>query len=99
MIKISDVQHIAHLARIKLTDEELIKYREDLALILDYFDILKEVNTDAVEPMTRSVYHENVVREDIPQREDSDVISRMMQLVPAMKDGFLKVKEILKREA
>jgi len=95
MIRASDVQHIAHLARIKLTDDELIKYREDFALILDYFDILQEVDTDNIEPMTHSAYHENIARADIPQSVDPDVISHMMQLMPAVKDGFLKVKTIL----
>ena len=95
MIKASDVQRIAHLARIKLTEDELIKYREDFALILDYFDILKEVDTDNVEPMTHSVYHENIARADIPQNVDPDVISHMIRLMPAVKDGFLKVKKIL----
>ena len=63
------------------------------------FDILKEVNTENVEPMTHLVHHENVAREDIAQPEHPKVIMRMMQLVPALKDGFVKVKESLKREA
>jgi len=95
MISKEEVQHIAKLARLRLEEDEAAKYQQDLSQILDYFDILKEVNTDSVEPMTHSVHHENIAREDVPQREDPDVISRMMQLLPAMKGGFLKVKTIL----
>jgi|ETNmetMinimDraft_2_1059921.scaffolds.fasta_scaffold128453_2 aspartyl-tRNA(Asn)/glutamyl-tRNA(Gln) amidotransferase subunit C len=94
MIDKEQAAHIAKLARLQLKEEEVLKYQQDLSQILDYFDILKEVNTDNVEPMTHSVHHENVAREDIPQREHPDIILRMMQLVPAMKDGFLKVRTI-----
>ena len=95
MIDKEQVAHIAKLARLQLKEEEIAKYQQDLSSILDYFDILKEVNTNSVEPMTHSVHHENIAREDISQREDPDVISRMMQLMPDTKDRFLKVKTIL----
>lgn len=95
MIDRTQVLHIAKLARLQLQEEEVRLYQRDLSQILDYFDILKEVHTDGVEPMTHSVRHENIARKDIPKREDPDVISRMMQLTPALKDGFLKVKAIL----
>ena len=95
MISKEQVRHIAKLARLQLQEEEVTQYQQDLSLILDYFDILKEVDTDNVEPMTHSVYHENIARADIPQSADPDVISHMMRLMPAVKDGFLKVKTIL----
>ena len=95
MIDKKQVQRIATLARLKLTDKEVLQYQQDLSQILDYFDILKEVNTESVEPMTHSVRHENVVREDIARPERPDIVQRMMQLLPVAKDGFLKVKAIL----
>lgn len=94
MINKEQVQHIAKLARLQLKEEEVLQYQQDLSLILDYFDILKEVDTKNTQPMTHSVEHENIAREDVPQREEPDVILRMMQLLPAVKDGFLKVKAI-----
>lgn len=96
MISKEEVQHIAKLARIKLTDDELEKYRVDFAQILDYFNMLSEVETKDVQPMTHSVQKESIAREDIPKREQPDIIYRMMQLIPVIKDGFLQVKEILK---
>jgi len=99
MIEKEQVSHIAKLARLQLREEEIAQYQQDLSLILDYFDILKEVNTDNIEPMIHSVSHENIARKDVPQRADPGVIFGMMRLMPALKDGFLKVKEILKREA
>jgi len=94
MIDKEQVQHIAKLARLQLKEEEVVRYQQDLSQILDYFGILEEVNTENVEPMTHFVHHENIAREDVSQREDPAIISRIMQLAPAMKDGFLKVKAI-----
>jgi len=95
MIDKEQVKHIAKLARLRLKEDEVAKYQQDLSEILDYFSILKKVNTEGTEPMTHSIHHENVAREDVPVRERPDVIYRMIQLVPFVKDGFLKVKAIL----
>lgn len=94
MISKEQVKHIAKLARLQLKEEEVARYQQDLSQILDYFGILREVNTKDVEPMTHSVKLESVSREDIPARERPEVIQRLIQLFPAAKEGFLKVKAI-----
>lgn len=95
MIDKEQVMHIAKLARLELKEEEIAKYQQDLSEILDYFDTLKKVNADDVEPMIHSVAQENIVRDDIGIKEDVAIISRMTQLVFSIKDGFVKVKTIL----
>ncbi|MDP4007074.1 MAG: Asp-tRNA(Asn)/Glu-tRNA(Gln) amidotransferase subunit GatC [bacterium] len=95
MIEKKQVQHIAQLARLTLNEKEEVQYQQDLSQILDYFDILQKVETKSIVPMTHAVPLENVVREDIPKREKADVVLRMTQLMPILKDGFLKVKTIL----
>ena len=92
MIDKAQVRHIAKLARLQLKEKEVEQYQQDLSQILDYFDILKEVNTESVEPMTHSVRHENIMREDNPKRERPEVIELMLKAMPAMQNGFLKVK-------
>ena len=94
MIDKEQVKHIAKLPRLQLKEEEVAAYQQDLSQILDYFDILKEVNTESVKPMTHSVYHENIAREDNPKRERPEVIERMIRSMPKVQDGFLKVKSI-----
>jgi len=95
MITKEQVEHIAKLSRIKLTDTEVEKYQQDLSEVLDYFDILKQANTKGIEPMTHLVLNENEAREDVSRREDPKIIVALLKLVPFMKEGFLKVKTIL----
>ena len=93
MISKEEVEHIAKLARIQLRDEEIQKFQTDLASVLDYFDVLNEVDVSGVEPMTHSVILENVKRKDESQKTGLEVA--LLSMAPAKKDGFLKVKSIL----
>lgn len=95
MISKQDVQHIAKLARIKLTEEEIKKFGADLSSILDYFKMLKEVDTDKVEPTFHpSEIKENVMREDKAKPDNkADVLIKQ---APAEKDRYIKVKAVFK---
>ena len=95
MIDKEQVQRIATLARLKLQEQEVETYQQELSQVLDYFDTLQKVDTDKVEPMTHSTGQENISREDEAQSEKPDVVERIMELVPHAKEGFLKVKSIL----
>ena len=95
MIEKKQVQHIATLARLKLTDEEVLVYQKDLSEVLDYFDILQSVNTENIEPMIHSIVQENVAREDIGVQDEPEITMAIMKLAPFVTDGFLKVKTIL----
>ncbi|MBI5172988.1 MAG: Asp-tRNA(Asn)/Glu-tRNA(Gln) amidotransferase subunit GatC [Candidatus Obscuribacter sp.] len=64
MISIKDVQHVAKLARLSLTEDESRQYAEQLSRIIDYFDELKSVDTEGVEPMSHPIAAVNVLRED-----------------------------------
>jgi len=60
----SDVEKVARLARLKLTDEELDRFTGQLGSVLEYVDMLNEVDTDGVEPMAHAVEVTNVLRAD-----------------------------------
>ena len=64
MITVEEVEHIAKLARLSLSEEEKILYAEQLGRLIGYFDELQEVDTEGVEPMTHAVPNTNVLRED-----------------------------------
>lgn len=64
MISIKDVQHVAKLARLSLTEDESRQYAQQLSRIIDYFDELKSVDTEGVEPMSHPIAAVNVLRED-----------------------------------
>jgi aspartyl-tRNA(Asn)/glutamyl-tRNA(Gln) amidotransferase subunit C len=59
-----DVRHIAKLARLKLSDDEVKKFSKELTSILDYIDILNELETEEVEPTAQVTGMTNVFRND-----------------------------------
>ncbi len=59
-----DVEHIALLARLHLTDEEKERYREQLSNILDYISKLQELDTRDIEPMSSVVVEQSRLRAD-----------------------------------
>ncbi len=93
MITKNEVQHIAALARIGLSEEEIEKYQKDMSSILDWIGQLKEVNIEGVEPTAHITGLENVARED-KEREFSNK-DEIVKLFPESKNGFDKVKSIL----
>ena len=66
MIERKDVEHVARLARLALTDDELERMREQLNGILAYIEKLNELDTESVEPTSHAVPMLNVMRDDEP---------------------------------
>ena len=64
MISREEVRHVARLARLSLTDEELERMREQLDAILAYIDKLRELDVEGVEPTSHAVPLVNVMRDD-----------------------------------
>ncbi len=60
-----DVKHIAKLANLPLTAEELKKFQKQLSSVVDYIDELQEVDTTNVEPTSQTTGLENVFRDDV----------------------------------
>lgn len=59
-----DVNYTANLAKLRYEDEQADKIAESLSQIIKYVDILSEVDTDSVEPMTHVIENTNVFRAD-----------------------------------
>jgi aspartyl-tRNA(Asn)/glutamyl-tRNA(Gln) amidotransferase subunit C len=59
-----DIEKVALLARLQLTEGELSKMTTELAQIVGYVDQLGEVNTDGIEPMAHAIEIKNVFRDD-----------------------------------
>jgi aspartyl-tRNA(Asn)/glutamyl-tRNA(Gln) amidotransferase subunit C len=89
----SDVEHVANLARLHLTDDELDRMQEQLSKILDAIDTLQQVDTSHVGPTASVIQLENVMRED----EVRPGISRAAALAnaPLRDDPFLRVPTVL----
>jgi aspartyl-tRNA(Asn)/glutamyl-tRNA(Gln) amidotransferase subunit C len=59
-----DVRYVAHLARVRLTDQEIEEFQSQLGDILGYVDQLKQLDVDGVEPTAHAVPLENVLGDD-----------------------------------
>jgi len=63
-LTIEEVEHVARLARLSLTDSEKEMYAQQLGSILDFFAMLNRLPTDGVEPLAHVLPLFNVMRED-----------------------------------
>lgn len=64
-LTIEDVKKVAHLARLELSEEELVQYREQLSDVLAYVERLNELDLEEVHPTTHAISRENVLRDDL----------------------------------
>jgi len=94
-MEIKDVENLAELARIKLTEEEKKELLSDMDSILGYIKQIEEIKVEDVEPEYRV---HNILREDLPAEAggsmfpDQELITSQF---PDSKDEFLRVKKIL----
>jgi aspartyl-tRNA(Asn)/glutamyl-tRNA(Gln) amidotransferase subunit C len=87
MIDRDQVLHVARLARLKLTDEEVERMAVELSAVLDHIEKMSELDLDGVEPTSHVVPLENVLREDKPR--PSWPREQMLELAPeAAETGF-----------
>lgn len=100
MITKKDVQHIAKLARLGMTEAEIERFRKDLSSVLGYVGKLKTVDVSKTPPTSHPFEIENVVRRDESQksrlRQGFGGQAKLLDLAPETKNGYIKVKSILK---
>ncbi|MEK4547114.1 Asp-tRNA(Asn)/Glu-tRNA(Gln) amidotransferase subunit GatC [Bacillus sp. FSL L8-0173] len=92
-ISIEEVKHVAHLARLAITDEEAEMFTEQLDSIISFAEELNEVDTDNVEPTTHVLKMKNVMRED--EAGKGLPVEDVMKNAPDYKDGYVRVPSIL----
>lgn len=63
----ADVMHVAKLARLELDDASIEKFSGQIGTILEYIDMLNQVDTEGVNPTAHAVYRTNAFREDEPK--------------------------------
>lgn len=94
----TQVQHIAELAKLKLSDEEIERMTPQLSAILDYAARLQELNTDAIPPTASVAPLQNVMREDqvAPSMPREDALANAPD--KDERGEFFRVRAILKAE-
>ena len=93
----SDVEHVAHLARLGMTSEELDRLEGQLNQILDRYLTLAELDTDAIPPTAQTIELENILRDDVatPSLPAEAVLAN----APAREGDFIIVPPILGGDA
>ncbi len=89
-----EVKHIALLARIGLSEEEVLQYGKDLSTVLAWFEKLAEADTSDVTPIGHITGRSDVARGDQVRRVESSVRDGIIADFPEQKDGYLKVKSV-----
>jgi aspartyl-tRNA(Asn)/glutamyl-tRNA(Gln) amidotransferase subunit C len=89
-LSIDEVRHVANLARLGLSEEELEALATQLSIILEYINKLDEIDTSAIPPTAqvgelRDVMREDEVGSSLPQEA-------ALQNAPAREDGYFRVR-------
>ncbi len=89
----ASVEHVARLARLGLSDEELTRMQEQLSRILDAIEQLRDVDTSSVGPTAQVIALENVMRDDVAR--PSQAREAMLANAPRREGPLLRVPEVL----
>ena len=88
-----EVLHIALLARLGLSEDEVEKAREQLSNILENFEVLQQVDTTDVPPTAQSITLQNVMKDD--KAGTSLPPSEILANAPQKEETFFRVKAVL----
>ncbi len=89
----SEVKHIASLARIGLTDDEIEMFGEQLSQILEQFEVLNELDTSGVTPTGHASGLQTIMRDDLA--EDSLDSEDVLKNAPRREGEFFRVNAVL----
>ena len=92
-LTIKEVEHVALLARLSLSEDEKAKLSQQLGAILNYADTLNTIPTDNVEPLTHILSVHNVFRAD--EVQPSMPREEMLANAPLVEAGYYKVPKIM----
>ena len=92
-ISLDEVRHVAALARLELTDEELETLKGELSALLQHVESIRRLDTSSVAPTSHAILLENVLRPD----EARPCLDReeVLAAAPLTEDGRFKVPSIL----
>lgn len=90
-----EVRHIAELARIELSGEEVNRFAKEISDVLGYVEQLGEVDTEGVEPISQVTGKINVFRDDVAKDADEETKNIMAKNYPDSQDGYIRVKQVM----
>ncbi len=92
-VTVSDVEHVAALARLSFSEEEKLRLTHQLNAILEYMEQLNTLDTSKVEPLSHVIELSNVFRQDIvrPSLTQEEALLN----APAKTEKFFKVPKVI----
>lgn len=90
-----EILHLAKLAKLQLTDEEIVKYQNQLAETIDYIKNLDELDTKDVKPTNSMVDLKNVMFTDGAKNEKGLNVKEAISNAKKVKDGMFQVGRIM----
>lgn len=98
VMKRADIEHLALLARIRLSEEELSHFETELSSIMSYVSVVSDIAGDDVEaePQVGAVY--NVFRQDEVTNQPDEFTKDIIAEMPHSEGRFLSVKKILQTD-
>ena len=92
-VSTEQVRHIAKLARIAMSDEEIERLAPELNNILGWVEQLGEVNTDGIEPLTAVIDQKLRLRDDVVT--EGDIRDEVLANAPEAQHGFVAVPKVI----
>ena len=90
----ADIRKLATLSRLKLTDDEIPKYKQEISSIMQYVEILQDVDLSGLEPTSQVTGLQNVIRAD--ELIDYKVTPKqLLSNAPATQEDQLKVNRMI----
>jgi aspartyl-tRNA(Asn)/glutamyl-tRNA(Gln) amidotransferase subunit C len=93
-ISAADIRKLAHLSRLKLSENEVTKFQTELSAILEYVEILKEVEVSGLGPTSQVTGLQDVVREDVKIDYGTNQTD-LLKNAPALEQKQFKVKRMI----
>lgn len=97
-MKRDEIQHLASLARLRLTDEELEKFEGELSSIIEYVGVVSEIAADEADAQPQVGPVHNVFRKDEVKNEPDQYTEDILREMPKTEGRYLAVKKILHTE-
>ncbi len=97
MISRAEIEKLANLSRLKLSEEEIVRFQGEMDAILAYVDKLKTatVNKNGREAEPVMSVNKNVMREDVNPHESGAYTDKLVKAAPRHDGSYIKVKKIL----
>ena len=94
-LSLQQTKHVSKLAKLNLSDEEVTRFQKQLSSILEYVELLNEVDTSRVKIAAQVSGLKDVYREDKPSKEEVLTQGEVLKNAPEKQDGYIKTAAVL----